>query len=51
MGDCDEYALEKQPVPAEDKPKKLATKVYGAVMARSLLWPGAFNFFSNGRIL
>jgi len=36
MGDSEEYALEKQPTPSEDKPKKLATKVYGVVMARSL---------------
>lgn len=53
MGDCLEYALEKQPAPAGDgeKPKKLATQTFGAVMVRSLLWPGAVSFYSNGRVV
>ena len=53
MGDGAEYALEKQPAPAGEgeKPKKLQTQTFGVVMVRSLLWPGAVSFYSNGRIV
>ena len=53
MGDGAEYALEKQPTPAAEgeKPKKMATQTFGVVMVRSLLWPGAFSFYSNGRVV
>jgi hypothetical protein len=53
MGDGAEYALEKQPLPAGEgeKPKKLQTQTFGVVMVRSLLWPGAVSFYSNGRIV
>ena len=53
MGDGTEYSLEKQPPPAGDgeKPKKLQTQTFGVVMVRSLLWPGAVSFYSNGRIV
>ena len=29
----------------------MATQTFGVVMVRSLLWPGAVSFYSNGRIL
>lgn len=29
---------------------KAATENYGCVVAKSMLWPGSFNFYVNGRV-